>query len=431
MVFSLSPDGDGGAHLMLLDLGGEERAARPLTSPTQGEASDTYPRFSPTGEDVAFIRTGRSGLSDVYRVGLADGQPHRLTKGQINVWGLDWNPRGDDVYFSSFAGGPYALSAVSIADRTVQRVPVLAEWVRYPTLARDADRLVFESRRETQDILRLSLDPDRADASETEPLVVSNSLDCEPSWSPDGDRIAFISTRTGFRELWVCDSGGSGLRQLTALAGAYVDAPVWSPDGETLVFRAAGDDIAMYAINYVGGSPRRLSPDGHHALPCSWSRDGQRVYYACDVGGDWQIWYVDPDSESGDPMPVTTEGGVAAIESADGETLYLVLPDRTGIWRRPIAGGEPECVVDGLPASQFQSWAVTAAGIYYVRPQDAETAVLFHDLSRDETTEIATIPSYPSPRFSIAPDGRSLLFVRSDHLDIDLKLIDGYGKTIE
>jgi Tol biopolymer transport system component len=185
---------------------------------------------------------------------------------------------------------------------------------------------------------------------------------------------------------------------------------------------AAGDDIAVHVIDKLGGPPRRITPAGHNALPCSWSRDGNRVYYACDVSGEWQIWQVRPDGRGA--TPVTAGGGIAAVESPDGETLYLVRPDQTGIWSRPLAGGSLELVAQGLQASHFQSWDVNAAGIYFVRRSDTTTTVVLHDVRSNESREIAGFRSYPTSRFSISPDGSSLLFVRSELLDIDLELLD-------
>jgi Tol biopolymer transport system component/DNA-binding winged helix-turn-helix (wHTH) protein len=422
IVFSESPDDDDHSRLELLDMQSDDRTTRTLTSPTRGKASDSYPRFSTTGNEIAFIRTGPSGLSDIFCVDLDDNRIRRLTRGQINIWGLDWGPKGDQVYFSSFAGGPYSLSAVSIRGGAVRRTPVLSEWVRFPTLARDAACLVYESREEIQNIMMQSLADSAASVTEAEPLVVSNALDCEPAWSPDGREIAFVSTRSGHRELWVCDKDGSRLRQLTLLAGAYVACPIWAPNGRQLSFMVAGEDIAVYVIDVLGGTPRRITPAGHNALPCSWSRDGDRVYYARTVDGEWQIWQVRPDRS--DAAQVTTDGGIAAIESPDGKTLHLVRPDWNGIWSRPLAGGALVCTIPELQAGHFQSWAVTAEGIYFVRLEGATTMVLLHDSRDNSTREIAAFPSYPTPRFSISPDGKSLLFVRSDHLDIDLMMLD-------
>jgi Tol biopolymer transport system component/DNA-binding winged helix-turn-helix (wHTH) protein len=230
IVFSESRGDDGYPQLFMLDMEAEAQTTRTLTLPDRGGASDTYPRFSPAGDEVAFVRTGRSGLSDIFCVNLRDGRVRRLTRGQINIWGLDWNREGDEIYFASFAGGPYSLSVLSVGEGTVRRTPILSEWVRYPTLARAADRLVYESRHEIQNIMELSLTGGGGSAHEAEPLIVSNVLDCEPAWSPDGNEIAFVSTRSGYRELWICERDASHLRQMTALAGMYVTTPCsWRP----------------------------------------------------------------------------------------------------------------------------------------------------------------------------------------------------------
>jgi Tol biopolymer transport system component/DNA-binding winged helix-turn-helix (wHTH) protein len=422
IVFSLSVYDDEHSHLILLDVRRDGQITRVLTDPARGEASDSYPRFSPAGDEVAFERTGTSGLSDIFCVGLDDNRVRRLTRGQIEIWGLDWSPGGDELYFSSFAGGPYSLSAVSIRDLTIRRTPVLSEWVRFPALAPGSRRLVYENRRETQFIMGLSLVGSSAGAAEAEPLLVSNAMDCEPSWSPDGNEIAFISTRSGFRELWVCDGTGSRLRQLTHLGAFYIDSPIWSPDGRHLAFLVAGEEIGVYVIEAIGGTPQRVTPGGHNVLPCSWSRSGSEVYYASDVNGDWQIWRTAPGG--GAPLQVTTGGGISAIESPDGETLYLVRPDQDGIWRRPLAGGTTELVVPDFPASHFRSWAVNTKGIFFVRLEGSVVKVIRHDTRSGENDEVAAFPSYPTSRFSISPDGSSLLFVRSDQLDIDLRMLD-------
>lgn len=422
LVFSEGPVDEERSRLLVLDMSDDHRRVRALTEPPAGGASDTYPRFSPAGDDVAFIRTGRSGLSDIYSVGFDGGPLERLTHGQIKIWGLDWSSQGDEVFFSSFAGGPYTLSVVSISSGSVRRTSILSQWVRYPSIATGSSCLAFESREENQNIMVMPLLGTEADTIAPRPLIASNVQDCEPAWSPDGAAIAFVSMRSGHRELWLCDRDGGQPRRLTDFEGAYVASPIWSPEGERLAFLAAADHMAMYVTSVRGAEPQRVTPVGHNALPCSWSRDGRRLYYSCDAGEGWQIWTVSP--EGGDAARVTKEGAIAAIESPDGVTLYLVRPDRNGIWSRPVDGGEMHCVVPGFRASDFQGWTVTATGIVSVRTAGSWATLVLHDPRGREIGEIAEIPRYPSTRFSVSPDGQSVLFVRSEQLDIDLRMLD-------
>jgi Tol biopolymer transport system component len=360
-------------------------------------------------------------MSDVFCVEITSGEVRRVTRGQIDVWGLDWLPEREQIVFSSFTGGPYGLSVVPAAGGTIRRIPVLSEWVRYPTVALETGRLVFEGRRETQDIMKTSIGPGDAGSSSPEPLVVSNRLDNEPALSPDGRQLAFVSTRTGSRELWLCGADGSHPTQLTSIGGEYVSRPVWSANGRRLAFSITGVEAAVYVIETAGGAPRRITPRGQNAMPCSWSADDARVYYAGETAGEWQVWCVDPGGGNAERM--TQDGGIAAFESPDGTFLYYMRPDVNGIWRRPIEGGDAGLVIPRMKASFFRFWSVADAGIYYATPEEFRSPVFLERWTGADPVELARIPSYPSAQFSVAPDGNALVFVRSSFLDIDLFLV--------
>jgi TolB protein len=70
-----------------------------------------------------------------------------------------------------------------------------------------------------------------ADGSDQVRLTNSPSYDLDPVWSPDGEKIAFITNRLGFFDIFVMNADGSDMRQLTHTPSIDM-APVWSPDGE-------------------------------------------------------------------------------------------------------------------------------------------------------------------------------------------------------
>ena len=153
-------------------------------------------------------------------------------------------------------------------------------------------------------------------------------------YSPDGKKIAFESDRMGYSDIWMCDSDGSNCSQLTALHGQTGTAR-WSPNGRYISFESvAQDDYQVGVVEVPDGTPRVLTtlPGVNNGAP-NWSRDGESIYfYSSHDLGVYQLWKM--PFNGGSPVRVTTNGGVYAIESKDGQFLYYAKFNEPGIWKR-------------------------------------------------------------------------------------------------
>jgi len=90
-------------------------------------------------------------------------------------------------------------------------------------------------------------------------LTDNVSSDGSPSWSPDGTKIAFCSTKDGNAEIYVMNADGTGAIRLTNNP-AWEDSPSWSPDGTRIAFDSSRDgNTEIYVMNADGTGQTRLT----------------------------------------------------------------------------------------------------------------------------------------------------------------------------
>lgn len=162
------------------------------------------------------------------------------------------------------------------------------------------------------------------------PLTASVGDDLQPSWSPDGARIAFTSNRNGSFNLYAMDADGSNPTLLAASPG-FDGWARWSPDGTRLVFASdRTGNFNLYVLNADGSNLQPLAPDPADDTAAAWSPDGTQLVFASEREGSRDIYIINAD---GSELRRLT-GDVTATESdpvwsPDGARIAFV-SDRTG-----------------------------------------------------------------------------------------------------
>ena len=140
------------------------------------------------------------------------------------------------------------------------------------------------------------------DGKRVRQLTRHPKYDGKPAWSPDGQKIIFMSYRDGHRfmgwgsmlgEIYVMNADGENLMNLTQSPARDEDNPSWSPDGKQIVFVSAAHHLLhIWVMDADGGNPRSL---GHHVTPRiidwspDWSPDGQQIAFTSNRDEDWEF----------------------------------------------------------------------------------------------------------------------------------------------
>ena len=189
-----------------------------------------------------------------------------------------------------------------------------------------------------------------ADGSGQRNLTRRRGLDYSPSWSPDGSRIAFGSVRAGKATIWVMRPDGSARRQLNQVYGEY---PAWSPDGKKIAFDhldfdSGSSDWDIWVMNADGSGARPLIASDASEQGPSWSSDGRTIAYGSNRGSSsssTRIWLARADG-SGQRLlsrrigerPVWSKRGGSVLFTA--EQLFVLRRDGTDL-RSIQVPGEP------------------------------------------------------------------------------------------
>ncbi len=297
---------------------------------------------------------------------------------------------------SPWSGGASAPARAQFAQLTSESG---VEW--FPSLSADGKWMVYSGQQSgNRDIYLQSV------GGETAINLTKDSPadDDQPAFSPDGERIAFRSSRDG-GGIFVMGRTGEAVRRVTRTGFR----PTWSLDGTQLAFSSENVEMQpgnsesigeLWVVNADGSQPRKLPVD--EAILPSWSPHGKRIAYTHRQGvkAEAGLWTIAPDDRA--PVALLTDGSRnwSATWSPDGRYVYYS-SNRGGsmnLWRIAVdessgrARGEPEPVT--TPAT-FLAHPTVAGDARHIAYVSSQTSINIQRLALDPKS--GTVVGDPVP----------------------------------
>ena len=416
-------------HCLVVENGEEIR----LTTPPNAHTSDADPAFSPDGRMLLFTRCSGPYTCALYLLDLSvncrpKGEAQLLREENGPISGIAWTADGKEaVYGFSSAGDIWSFHLMKIkveAAAKPERLTYAGVGASLPAIALRANRLAYIQNLSDIDIRRVqSGKPTRSFASSTR-------IEFGPQYSPDGKHVAFNSNRSGVIQVWVCDTDGENLVQLTNSAEAS-GTPRWSPDGRWIAFdRHLKGGWHIFIMASDGGPSRQLTSSASDEVIPSWSQDGNWIYYASNQTGRYEIWKA--PAKGGKETQVTRNGGWTAFESPDGRSLYYTKnlsynESPSGLWQLPFQSKEERLILESVGSRAF---TVKESGIYYVPTPSAgdNASVRFLDFATRKSREITSIKDFVGGfgGLTVSPDRETMLFAVAARTGSNVMVVENF-----
>lgn len=303
-----------------------------------------------------------------------------------------------------------------------------------PQISPDGSRIIYVRRQNDimTDSTQSSLWMIDVASGEQMPFAANDGAAFSPLWSPDGSRVAYVSTAGGAAQLWVKWIDGGESVQITGLPNSP-SSMAWSPDGRTIAYTMLINDSApalgsapanrpegaewaapleitdlvnfradgagelapgyskIFTVPATGGAPRQMTfGPSHDGGPLSWSADGDTLYFSANRNADWQsepleseIWSLDTSSLALTRLTNRIGPDIGARVSPDGrqiayagfddagrayEQAELYVMDPDGSNRRTLTQGWDNSV-------DTFAWDSDGRGIYVQYDKAGETRV--------------------------------------------------------
>lgn len=219
----------------------------------------------------------------------------------------------------------------------------------------------------------------RWDGSEAQQLTSYRSIAMSPAWSPDGQWLAFTSFLRGQPQLFVLRPTEGYLKPLSTLPGVN-SSPTFSPDGRQVAFAAGAEGTTdIYVVDVEGGTPVRLTSSRAIETQPAWSPNGRQIAFTSTASGRPQIHIMDAEGTNVRQLTFDTFADEAAWAAdgvrlayttmVDGRFQIAVLDMRTGT----------RTVIPGPGSNESPCWSPDGTMLAFVSNRTGKQQIFITD----------------------------------------------------
>ena len=258
-------------------------------------ASNIDPVWSPDGKKIAFVSNINGDFWNIYLINPDGSGFKKLTYNAKRNFSPAWSPDSKKLVFVSSRARHEDLYVIDVNTKKITRITYKFNLRNAtPAWMPDGRSIVFVSFKAGKgfglaDIYTVSSD---GDPTGENTLQLTNTGDnYSPAPSPDGKQLAFVSSRTGFEEIFLLDLNTKEEKQITEFK-TEIGFPRWSPDGRRLVFMIKMDKkfSSLGMLKFPERKFIRLTEGNFFDyVPC-WSPDGRKLVFVSDRDGNNEIY---------------------------------------------------------------------------------------------------------------------------------------------